>query len=87
MFFILLTVPFARSYTLAKQKDDSATVFAKKLRDVEKDDKDASKLVMRHFKRSYMQPFIFKITSPPYELENSHFQLAFSTITVFSLPL
>ena len=34
-----------------------------------------------------LQPFILKITSPPYESENSHFQLTFSTITVFSLSL
>ena len=34
-----------------------------------------------------LQPFILKMTSPPYESENSHFQLPFSTITVFSLSL
>ena len=29
------------------------------------------------------QPFILKIKSPPYESENSKFQLTFSTIKVF----
>ena len=38
-------------------------------------------------KMTTLQPFILKITSPPYESEDSHFQLTFSTITVFSLPL
>ena len=45
MWFIARHVPFEESYSLAKQEDDC---FCEHLRDVEKDDTDATKPVARH---------------------------------------
>ena len=52
-----LIAVFVKSYTSAKQGDDQATGFREHLRDVEKDDKNASKLVMRHNSRTKKNNF------------------------------